>query len=56
MMRRLSEARGRNLDCLTFGEFPDDPSPALTDEASRTFMRTSFPVAAPWESKQDGGA
>lgn len=56
MMRRLSEARERNLDCLTFGEFPDDPSPALTDEASRTFMRTSFPVAAPWESKQNGGA
>ncbi|WP_270408002.1 stealth conserved region 3 domain-containing protein [Brachybacterium paraconglomeratum] len=54
MMRRLSEARGQNLDCLTFGEFAGDPSPELTQEASRTFMRTSFPIAAPWELPPDG--
>lgn len=53
MMRRLSEAGRRNLDCLTFGEFAEDPSPSLTQEAARTFMRTYFPVAAPWELTPD---
>ncbi|QXQ08971.1 stealth conserved region 3 domain-containing protein [Paeniglutamicibacter sp. Y32M11] len=48
-LRRLSQMKFTNLDCLTFGEAESDPNPDYTQEIATTFMKSTFQIPAPWE-------
>ncbi len=46
---RLVRAASSSLDYLTLGEVEEDPDPELTQEMATNFMRSAFPIPAPWE-------